>query len=65
MLTRGIESTHSHGALRSYRKVRHDRLQRELFLKDKDARLRSGARGMQARKALTAMEKQVAEYLKE
>jgi hypothetical protein len=33
-----------------------------LFLKDKDARLRSGARGMQARKALIAMEKEVAAF---
>ncbi|KAI4603251.1 hypothetical protein KJ359_006044 [Pestalotiopsis sp. 9143b] len=56
------ESSNAYGALRGLRKVRHDRLQKELFLKDKDARLRSGARGMQARKALIAMEKEVATF---
>ncbi|KAH8681215.1 ABC transporter [Xylariales sp. PMI_506] len=60
VLSQGIESTHPYGALRGLRKVRHERLQRDLFLKDKDARLRSGARGMAARKALIAMEKEVA-----
>ncbi|KAK7956893.1 ABC transporter [Apiospora aurea] len=42
------------------RQLRYQRLQKELFLRDKDARLRSGARGLQARKALTAKEKEVA-----
>ena len=41
--------------------MRHERLQKELFRKDKDARLRSGARGWDARKVLTAFEKTVAE----
>jgi hypothetical protein len=36
-------------------------MQKKLFLLDKDARLRSGARGMQARKALVEFEKQVAD----
>jgi hypothetical protein len=36
-------------------------MQKKLFLLDKDARLRSGARGMQARKALVDYEKQVAD----
>ncbi|EMR66127.1 putative abc transporter protein [Eutypa lata UCREL1] len=62
VLSNGIESGNSHGALRAFRKIRHDRLQKELFQKDKDARLRSGARGLQARKALTAMEKKVVEF---
>lgn len=62
VLSTGIESGISHGALRAFRKIRHDRLQKELVQKDKDARLRSGARGLQARKALTAMEKKVAEF---
>lgn len=47
--------------LRAYRKLWHDRLKKELFELDKDARLRSGARGMAARKALIAFEKKVAE----
>jgi hypothetical protein len=61
-LTQGVESTNAFGALRSLRKIRHERLQKELFLKAKDAKLRSGSRGMQARKALVAMEKTVAEF---
>lgn len=46
------------------RKLRHDHLQKNLSVLDKTASLRSGARGargMQARKALTAMEKMLAE----
>ncbi|KAI1383163.1 P-loop containing nucleoside triphosphate hydrolase protein [Hypoxylon trugodes] len=62
VLSRGVDGSDSFGALRSFRKIHHDRLQKELFLKDKDARLRSGARGMQARKVLIAMEKKVAEF---
>ncbi|KAI0132118.1 ABC transporter [Xylariales sp. AK1849] len=62
VLAKAVESTDAYGALRGLRKVRHGRLQKELFLKDKDARLRSGTRGMQARKALVAMEKEVAAF---
>ncbi|KAI1482431.1 P-loop containing nucleoside triphosphate hydrolase protein [Daldinia eschscholtzii] len=62
ILSKGIESDDTFGALRAFRNVHHGRLQKELFLKDKDARLRSGARGLQARKALVAMEKKVAEF---
>ncbi|KAL2065197.1 hypothetical protein VTL71DRAFT_2866 [Oculimacula yallundae] len=47
--------------LRALRRVQHDRLKKELFEHDKDARLRSGTRGMAARKALIAFEKKVAE----
>lgn len=43
------------------RSLKHDRLQKRLFRLDKEARLRSGARGLQARKALVAFEKVVAE----
>ncbi|KAL7628112.1 hypothetical protein AAE478_002309 [Parahypoxylon ruwenzoriense] len=62
VLSRGVEGGDPFGALRAFRKVHHERLQKELFLKDKDARLRSGARGLQARKVLSAMEKKVAEF---
>ncbi|KAI1079471.1 P-loop containing nucleoside triphosphate hydrolase protein [Whalleya microplaca] len=62
ILSRGIESSDPLGSLRSSRKVHYERLQKELFLKDKDARLRSGARGLQARKALIAMERRVADF---
>ncbi|KAI0850475.1 P-loop containing nucleoside triphosphate hydrolase protein [Daldinia vernicosa] len=65
ILSRGVDGGDPFGALRAFRKVHHGRLQKELFLKDKDARLRSGARGMQARKALIAMEKKVAEFQSE
>jgi hypothetical protein len=47
--------------LRGLRQVQYERLKKELFEKDKDARLRSGTRGMAARKALIAQEKIVAE----
>lgn len=47
--------------IRALRQVQHERLKNELFEKDKDARLRSGTRGMAARKALIAFEKTIAE----
>lgn len=61
MLSKGIEDTDNQFApLRALRQVQHDRLKKELFEQDKDARHRSGARGMAARKALIAVEKKVA-----
>lgn len=47
--------------MRAARRVKHERLLKRQFVLDKDARLRSGARGLQARKALVAGEKAVAE----
>ncbi|KAB8290490.1 hypothetical protein EYC80_010920 [Monilinia laxa] len=47
--------------IRALRQVQHERLKKELFEKDKDARLRSGTRGMAARKALIAFERTIAE----
>ena len=47
----------TYAPLRALRQVQHERLKKELFEHDKDARLRSGARGMAARKALVAFEK--------
>ena len=47
--------------LRALRRVQHGRLKKELFELDKDAKLRSGARGWGARTALIAFEKKVAE----
>lgn len=61
-LLQGVESTDPFGALRRLRKIQRERLQKDLFLKAKDAKLRSGARGMQARKNLIATEKTVAEF---
>lgn len=61
-LADGVNSPDSYGALRAWRKLRHERMQKRLFVLDKDARLRSGARGLQARKALSEFEKTVAEH---
>ena len=47
--------------VRALRQLKHQKHQERLFRLDKDARLRSGARGMAARKALTAYEKVVEE----
>ncbi|KAG0650163.1 abc transporter F family member 4 [Hyphodiscus hymeniophilus] len=51
----------SFAPLRALRHIKHERLKKELFEHDKDARLRSGTRGMVARKALIAFEKTVKE----
>ncbi|KAK5633207.1 hypothetical protein RRF57_008921 [Xylaria bambusicola] len=61
-LSQAVESTNPFDAIRSLRRIRRERLQKDLFLKAKDAKLRSGARGMQARKALIAAEKTVTEF---
>ena len=62
VLTAAVEGQSSPLApLRAFRKLHHDRMRKELFILDKDARLRSGTRGMAARKALTAFEKKIAE----
>lgn len=61
-LSAGIENTNDPFAgIRAVRSIRHERNLKRLFQLDKDARLRSGARGMAARKALTAFEKVTAE----
>ncbi|KAK4034563.1 ABC transporter F family member 3, partial [Parachaetomium inaequale] len=60
-LSAGVNSTDPYDAIRSLRKLRHERMQKRLFVLDKDARLRSGARGLQARKALVEYEKAVAQ----
>jgi len=61
-LSSGIDASDDpYAPLRAVRRVKHDRLLKRLFLLDKDARLRSGARGLQARKALIDGEKEVAE----
>ncbi|KAJ6790165.1 hypothetical protein PWT90_08432 [Aphanocladium album] len=60
-LSDGVNSTDPFAPVRAVRGLKHDRLQKRHFLLDKDARLRSGARGMAARKALVAIEKVVAE----
>ncbi|EGX93321.1 ABC transporter, putative [Cordyceps militaris CM01] len=59
-LSDGVNSTDPFAPVRAVRRLKHERLQKRHFLLDKDARLRSGARGMAARKALVAIEKAVA-----
>ncbi|POS78372.1 ABC transporter [Diaporthe helianthi] len=61
ILANGVNSSEALAGLRALRKVKHERLQKQLFVIDKNARLRSGARGMAARKELIAFEKVVAE----
>ncbi|KAH6995319.1 ABC transporter [Ilyonectria destructans] len=61
-LSAGVNDTDPLGPMRAIRTIRHERNQKRLFLLDKNARLRSGARGMAARKALTAFEKEVDQY---
>ncbi|KAL3419873.1 ABC transporter, partial [Phlyctema vagabunda] len=62
ILLGAIDNTEDlYAPLRALRTVKHNRLKKELFEKDKDARLRSGTRGMAARKILTAFEKIVTE----
>lgn len=60
ILQPAIDADHdSFAALRAIRRVRHERLKRQLEEMDKDARLRSGSRGFAARKALVEFEKRV------
>lgn len=61
ILANGVSSSEGLAGVRALRKVKHERLQKQLFVVDKNARLRSGARGMAARKELIAFEKVVAE----
>lgn len=62
VLAEGINSADDIRIVRSLRRVHHERMQKRLFVLNKMARLRSGARGSQARKELIAFEKEVAEF---
>ncbi|KAF7539142.1 hypothetical protein G7Z17_g12476 [Cylindrodendrum hubeiense] len=61
VLSEGVNASDSYAPVRALRQLKHHRHQQRLFRLDKDARLRSGARGLQARKALVVYEKVVAE----
>ena len=61
MLTKGIDSLNPLSPVRALRKIRHERLEREFLEVEKAARLRSGARGWDARKVLIIYEKKVEE----
>ncbi|TFB03151.1 hypothetical protein CCMA1212_004521 [Trichoderma ghanense] len=61
VLSDGVNASDPYAPVRALRSLKHEKLQQRLFLVDKEARLRSGARGLQARKALVAFEKVVAD----
>lgn len=61
MLADGVDASDPYAPIRALRGLKHEKLQKRLFLVDKEARMRSGARGLQARKALVAFEKVVAD----
>jgi hypothetical protein len=42
--------------VRGLRRIRHDDIEKQLFLAQKNASLKSGARGLQARKELKSVE---------
>jgi ATPase subunit of ABC transporter with duplicated ATPase domains len=56
-LTAALNDSDGLAVAKSLRKIKYDRAQHELFTADKIARLRSGARGFDARKYLLAQEK--------
>lgn len=61
VLADGVDASDPYAPIRALRGLKHEKLQKRLFLVDKEARMRSGARGLQARKALVAFEKVVAD----
>ncbi|PON29440.1 hypothetical protein TGAM01_v201689 [Trichoderma gamsii] len=61
VLADGVDASNPYAPVRALRGLKHEKLQKRLFLVDKEARMRSGARGLQARKALVAFEKVVAD----
>lgn len=61
ILSQGVDSNDAYAPLRALRRLKHDRIQKKHFLLDKDARLRSGDRGLAARKTLVAFEAIVAD----
>ncbi|GAO18305.1 hypothetical protein UVI_02033060 [Ustilaginoidea virens] len=61
VLSDGVDALDPFSPVRALRLLKHDRLQKRLFHLHKEATLKSGARGMQARKTLAAFEKVVAE----
>lgn len=62
VLNEGVNSGDGVKTVRALRKVQHERMQKRLFILDKMARLRSGARGVAARKELVVFEKEIAEF---
>lgn len=61
-LNKGLHGGDGITAVRALRSVRYERMQKHWFELDKMARLRSGSRGMAARKELLAFEEEMAEF---
>ena len=57
-----MDASDPYSPVRALRGLKHERMQRRLFRLDKDARLRSGMRGLDARKSLKRFEQEVAEH---
>lgn len=61
-LSHALEEQETHlEPVRAVRQLRHEQRQRELFLAQKNASLKSGARGLQARKDLKTAENRLSE----
>ena len=59
VLSKSLESEDPLEPILVVRRLRHERLQKQLFLAQKNASLRSGTRGLQARKELKIVEAKV------
>lgn len=59
VLSKSFETDDPFLPVRAIRKIRHEQLENQLFLAQKNASLKSGARGIQARKYLKAVEGKV------
>ncbi|KAK2759437.1 hypothetical protein FQN54_002915 [Arachnomyces sp. PD_36] len=60
ILSKALEETEDPlEPVRAIRQIRHEKLGKQLFLAQKNASLRSGSRGLQARKELKSLEKKV------
>ncbi|KAI9044029.1 ABC-F family ATP-binding cassette domain-containing protein [Aspergillus affinis] len=64
LLSKSFETDDPLQPVHAIRRVQHDTIEKRLFLAQKNASLKSGARGLQARKDLKAMESKHEESLK-
>lgn len=59
VLSKSFETDEPSEPVRAIRKIRHEQAENQLFLAHKNASLKSGSRGFQARKDLKAAEAQL------
>lgn len=59
VLSSSLEKEDSLAPVFAIRRLRHEQMMTQLFLAQKNASIRSGARGLQARKELKALEARV------